>query len=138
MGTCVHGMAGPSLHVCARKGFLTISDSLVFLDSNALDVCARKGLFFIKIQCVFKQKCSFFFRASLQIMLGQRVARMCPWLFCIEEACFSKLHVLSQRLLAAMRHAHLWPRSVHNSHVWRTFRFVAVYCHFAGSYGPYL
>ena len=95
MGTCVHGMAGPSLDVCARKGILTISDSLVFLDSNALDVCARKGWFLLKKHCVFKQQCSFFCRASLQIMLGQRVARVCPWAFCIKKTCFSKLHALS-------------------------------------------
>ena len=48
MGTCVHGMARPSLHVCARNGFLPISDSLVFVEPNALDVCAREGPFLLK------------------------------------------------------------------------------------------
>ena len=77
MGTSVHGMAGNSLHVCAQNDFLTISDSSVFVDPNALDVRARKGLFFIKQSLVFIAKVILFLSVRLCNLCSDSVWRAC-------------------------------------------------------------
>ena len=76
MGTCVHGMTGTSLHVCARNDFSSMSETLVFVDPNVLDVCARKGSFFLKNHCVLLQNDNFFDCASL-IFCWEDVWRAC-------------------------------------------------------------
>ena len=72
IGTCVHGMASPSLDVCARNEFSPMSETLIFVDPNALDVCARNEPIFVKKYCVLLQKCYFFWCAPLDFLLRTR------------------------------------------------------------------
>ena len=74
MGTCVHGMTGTSLHVCARNDFSSMSETLVFVGPNALDVCARKGSFLFQKHCVLLQNDNFFDWSSLSFWMGWCVA----------------------------------------------------------------